>query len=248
MYDADKHTTPRRPWSLRKKLLIFTPLIITVLALALGLGLGLTIGRNNDDDNNNDDEDAPPLPSPTTRLPWTPSINSTWQIVLQNRISLPTSASSITPDVDVYDVDLFETDKDTIATLHRLGKKVICYFSGGSYEPGRPDSGDFAQGDLGDALDGWPDERWVRLGSEGIRGIMKGRVELAHEKGCDGVDPDNVDGFVSVLFPSLTFFFLFLSIPPRRWDGCLFVWLTVMMMCEPTAKFERAGLDGAKLH
>jgi hypothetical protein len=46
-------------------------------------------------------------------------------------------------------------------------------------------------------LDGWPGERWLRLGSENVRRIMKGRVELAGQKGCDGVDPDNVDGYVS---------------------------------------------------
>lgn len=33
---------------------------------------------------------------------------------------------------------------------------------------------------------------------------MKNRVDLAHQKGCDAVDVDNVDGYVSVCF----FFFL----------------------------------------
>jgi hypothetical protein len=32
-----------------------------------------------------------------------------------------------------------------------------------------------------------------------VRGIMRKRVEMAGDKGCDGVDPDNVDGYVSVL-------------------------------------------------
>jgi hypothetical protein len=28
---------------------------------------------------------------------------------------------------------------------------------------------------------------------------MRKRVEMAGDKGCDGVDPDNVDGYVSIL-------------------------------------------------
>jgi hypothetical protein len=32
---------------------------------------------------------------------------------------------------------------------------------------------------------------------------MKKRVEMAGNKGCDGVDPDNVDGYVSVLLLEL---------------------------------------------
>ena len=75
---------------------------------------------------------------------------------------------------------------------------MLCYFSAGSYEPGRPDAGEFKEEDLGSELEGWPGERWVRLGSERVRGVMRRRVELASRKGCDGVDPDNVDGFVSI--------------------------------------------------
>ena len=78
-----------------------------------------------------------------------------------------------------------------------MGKKVICYFSAGSYEDWRPDASEFKKEDLGRDLDGWPGEKWLDLDSENVRRVMKGRVELAKEKGCDGVDPDNVDGYVS---------------------------------------------------
>lgn len=198
---------PSQSWSLRRKLLIGGALALALLALALGLGLGLTIGRenNNDDDGNDSGNNASPvptlplLPTPTGDITWKPKVNDTWQIILQSNMILDKDATSVTPDVAVYDIDLFETPAETIATLHRLGKKVICYFSGGSYEPGRPDSGDFQEEDMGKGLEGWPGERWLKLGNENVRGIMKGRVELAGQKGCDGVDPDNVDGFVSWL-------------------------------------------------
>jgi hypothetical protein len=197
---TEKHI--KRPWSLRRKLLLGGLLALIVLGLALGLGLGLTIGRNGGD---NGDDNEPtstptgsPLPTPLGTLPWTPKVNDTWQIVLQNNIELDDDATSVTPDVAVFDIDLFTTPKETIDTLHRLGKKVLCYFSGGSYEPYRPDSGEFEEGDKGETMDGWPDEKWLKLGSENVRKIMKGRVEIASQKGCDGVDVDNVDGYVSV--------------------------------------------------
>lgn len=198
-----------RQWSLRRKIILGVIVAVVVLGLALGLGLGLTIGQDNGDDGN-DNSNGPtptpsssPLPTPNGTINWRPKVNDTWQIILLTNMLLDKDATSVTPDVDVYDIDLFDTPSDTISTLHRLGKKVICYFSGGSYEPGRPDSGDFREEDMGKGLDGWPGERWLKLGSDNVRKIMKGRVELAKQKGCDAVDPDNVDGYVSsaVSFP-----------------------------------------------
>ncbi|KAF2731627.1 hypothetical protein EJ04DRAFT_365375 [Polyplosphaeria fusca] len=197
---AEKGIKPR--WSLRRKLVLGVLAVLVILGLALGLGLGLTIGRNGGDDDGGDDNGGngptptgSPLPTPSGRLPWTPRVNETWQIVLQNNIELDGDAKGVTPDVDVYDIDLFVTPKETIDTLHRLGKRVLCYFSGGSYEPYRPDSDRFQEGDMGSVMDGWPDEKWLKLSSDNVRKIMKGRVELAGQKGCDGVDVDNVDGY-----------------------------------------------------
>ncbi|KAF2273406.1 uncharacterized protein EI97DRAFT_156451 [Westerdykella ornata] len=196
---------PRKPaWSLRRKLLLIALPLVLVIGLALGLGLGLTLGRDHNDDDSDGDNNGPeppsttsppPSPPPTNGTAWKPAVNSTWQIVLQGAISVPQDAKSVTPDVSIFDIDLFDTSKDTIDTLHRLGKKVICYFSAGTFEPRRPDSGQFKGQDIGKALQDWPDEKWLRLGSEDVRRIMKGRVELAREKGCDGIDPDNVDGY-----------------------------------------------------
>ncbi|KAF2006598.1 glycoside hydrolase family 114 protein [Amniculicola lignicola CBS 123094] len=203
----------KAPWSFRRKLLLGAISIVVILGIALGLGLGLTIGRksgdNDNDSDSNDSNPTPtstqsPLPSPTGRLPWTPQVNDTWQIILQNTISLEQDATSVTPDVSIFDLDLFNTPTATISKLHRLNKRVLCYFSGGSYEPGRPDSEEFAEADMGKELKGWPGERWLNLSSAGIRKIMEGRVKLAGEKGCDGVDVDNVDGYQNTNGLSLT--------------------------------------------
>lgn len=93
---------------------------------------------------------------------------------------------------------MFTNSKDTIAHLHALGKRVVCYFSAGSYEPNRPDSSQFQSSDLGGELSGWPGEHWLKLSSSSVRNIMANRIAYAYDKGCDAIDPDNVDGYVGV--------------------------------------------------
>ncbi|KAF1851494.1 glycoside hydrolase family 114 protein [Cucurbitaria berberidis CBS 394.84] len=198
----------KRPWSLRLKLLLGGLAAIIILGLALGLGLGLTIGQNGDDDdgdsNNPPTSTRSPLPSPNTTLPWVPRVNDTWQIILSHPPLLSSNDKATTPNVSIFDIDLFDTPTETIKQLHDLGKKVICYFSAGSYEEWRPDAGQFQPADLGKNLDGWPGEKWLKVGNENVRRIMKSRVEMAKEKGCDGVDPDNVDGYQNKNGLSLT--------------------------------------------
>ena len=96
--------------------------------------------------------------------------------------------------VAIYDIDLFETSKDTIAKLHNNGKKVICYFSAGSYEDYREDSDKFPSSVIGKKMDGW-DEEWLDIRDNRVKNIMKSRLDLAKTKGCDGVEADNVDGY-----------------------------------------------------
>lgn len=127
---------------------------------------------------------------------WQPPVGSTYQIVLSSAIKISNSATSTSPNVDVFEIDMFGNTQNTITKLHNLGKKVICYFSGGSYEPYRPDANQFQQSDLGESMDGWPDERWVDIRSANVRSIMAARIQMAASKGCDAIDPDNMDGYV----------------------------------------------------
>jgi hypothetical protein len=99
--------------------------------------------------------------------------------------------------VDMYDIDLFDTPAETIQALKATGAHVICYFSAGSYENWRADAKQFAKKDLGKNLSGWPGERWLDIRSSNVRKIMKTRMDLAVSKGCEGVDPDNVDGYTN---------------------------------------------------
>jgi len=49
----------------------------------------------------------------------------------------------------------------------------------------------------GRPLDDWPGERWLDIRTENVYSIMKLRLDLAMQKGCDGVEPDNMDGFTN---------------------------------------------------
>ncbi len=138
---------------------------------------------------------APPTTTSTVDAPaadiWQPAPGTSWQWQLEGPID-----SSF--DVDMYDIDLFDTDKSVIDGLHEDGRIVICYFSAGSRENWRPDKDDFPLSVLGNALEGWPDERWLDIRQLDVLGpIMQARLDMAVEKGCDGVEPDNVDGYAN---------------------------------------------------
>ena len=131
---------------------------------------------------------------PTTIAPITtgnwyrPPVLSTWQWQLNGTVNT-------SYNVDIYDIDLFDASEDLIQALQAKNIKVICYFSAGSYEEWRPDATAFESAELGHALDGWPGERWLDIRSSNVLLIMKERLDLAVQKGCDGVEPDNVDGY-----------------------------------------------------
>jgi hypothetical protein len=128
------------------------------------------------------------VPAATTLS--TLSVDTTWQWQLAGDINT-------SYDVDLYDVDLFDAPAATLDTLRTDGRIVICYFSAGSYERWRPDVSDFVATDLGDTLDGFDDERWLDVRSDTVRAVVEGRLERAVERGCDGVEPDNVDGYTN---------------------------------------------------
>jgi hypothetical protein len=180
-------------WSTKKKVLIFGSIAFIIVALGVGLGAGLGIGLKGGDDDNDSGSDegtGTNTTTPTnTTVKWQPAVGVKWQIVLKNPIN---DTSVVAP---IYDIDLFDNDASIISDLHDLGRKVICYFSAGTYEDWRDDASDFDEADLGKNLDDWPGEKWVNVKSTKIRKIMQTRLDLAVKKGCDGVDPDNIDGY-----------------------------------------------------
>jgi hypothetical protein len=129
----------------------------------------------------------PDGPGPSTL--WKPAPGTTWQWQLTGNLDTSVEAQ-------MFDIDLFDNDAATIASLKSQGRVVICYFSAGSFEDWRPDAGDFPQEALGDPMSGW-DELWLDIRHQGVRSVMTARLDLAKSKGCDGVEPDNVDGYAN---------------------------------------------------
>jgi hypothetical protein len=98
----------------------------------------------------------------------------------------------------MYDIDLFDAPQSVIDQLHTDGRIVICYFSAGSWEDWRPDADDFPAGVLGNDLEDWEGEKWLDIRQLDILGpLMSARLDLAVQKGCDGVEPDNIDGYTN---------------------------------------------------
>lgn len=126
--------------------------------------------------------------APITAGDWTrPAADITWQWQLSGAVNAGY-------DVDLYDVDLWTTSDATLRQLQDRGVTVLCYFSAGSGDPHRPDFDRFDAADLGHPLAGFEEERWLDIRSERVWDIMLARLDLAVERGCDGVEPDNVDG------------------------------------------------------
>lgn len=94
----------------------------------------------------------------------------------------------------VYVVDLFETSTTTIESLKSKGIKVVCNFSAGTWEAWAPDQNEFPKSAIGNT-NGSNDERYVNIASPQVRTIMLKRLDLARQKGCLGVDMDNMDGY-----------------------------------------------------
>lgn len=121
---------------------------------------------------------------------YQPDVMATWQWQLQGDVNN-------SYNVDIYDVDLFDTSTPEITALQDQGRKVICYFSAGSYEAWRSDAGTFSQVALGNNLDDWEGERWLDIRLSSVHRIMTTRLALAQSKGCDGVEPDNMDAYTN---------------------------------------------------
>jgi hypothetical protein len=126
---------------------------------------------------------------PAAGSEWRPAPRTTWQWQLSGDID-----TSV--DAEVFDIDLFDTAQETIELLHAQGRRIVCHFSAGSYDVRRPDAGNIPRRVRGASLDPpYASERWLDIRSKVVRTIMEARLDVARAKGCDGVEPDNMDGY-----------------------------------------------------
>ncbi len=135
---------------------------------------------------------ASPTPTPTPPVSgswWKPAIGTSWQ--MQYSGTIDTSLN-----VQAYMLDMFGTSATTISALHARGVKVICYIDGGSWESYTPDAANFPASIIGNAIGGWPDEKWLDIRSKTLLWpIMRARLDLAKQKGCDGIYHDWADSY-----------------------------------------------------
>jgi len=75
---------------------------------------------------------------------------------------------------------------------------VVCYMNAGGWEEWRPDAGEFPTGIIGDDLNDWEVERWLDVRRVDIlASIMEARMDSCRDEGFDGIEPDNIDGFLN---------------------------------------------------
>lgn len=116
---------------------------------------------------------------------------SSWQIQYTGELDLDLEAA-------VFNLDLFDAPQPAVDELHRRGVYLMCYFSAGSSEDWRADFPQFPPEVLGEQMAGWRGEQWLDIRRlDLLAPIMEGRLDLAAQKGCDGVDPDNVNGYTN---------------------------------------------------
>ena len=121
---------------------------------------------------------------------WVPRPHTTWQWQLTTPVDLSVSAK-------MFDIDLFDNSASVVRALHDRGRKVVCYLDAGTYENFRPDRGAFPRSLLGKP-NGWPGERWLDVRQLGaLEPIMRARLRLCANKGFDGIEADNVDGYAN---------------------------------------------------
>ncbi|HEV3091219.1 MAG TPA: endo alpha-1,4 polygalactosaminidase [Candidatus Cybelea sp.] len=127
--------------------------------------------------------------APLSQTRWIPTAGTSYQIQYDGKLDLSN-------DAQVYDLDMFDTSASVVAQLHKMGKRVMCYISVGTWERWRPDAGKFPKSVLGRKDGHWAGERWLDIRQTKIlEPIMSARLALCAKKGFDGVDPDNLDGY-----------------------------------------------------
>jgi hypothetical protein len=132
--------------------------------------------------------DAPSAPPGSW---WKPSVGATWDWQLRSPID-PSF------DVSIYDIDLFDNSSDVVRDLQARGRRVICYVNLGAWEDWRPDAGRFPAAIIGQPYRGFPDENWLDIRAvnyDVLLPIIRDRLDMAVDKGCDAVEPDNMNGY-----------------------------------------------------
>ncbi|MEZ4318915.1 MAG: endo alpha-1,4 polygalactosaminidase [Myxococcota bacterium] len=115
---------------------------------------------------------------------WRPAPGASWHWQL---------VGDVAPDlpVDVAVLDLYGPD----GSIASQQAKVVCSFSAGTAEDWQDDTGAFPWDAVGLPVVNALGVYWVDVRDDGVRQVMAGRLDEAVARGCDGVDPRDLNGF-----------------------------------------------------
>lgn len=180
----------------RRMRLFIIAVTVVILALVIGLAAGLVSRRDTNADESSKFEPNKPL----ARGLWEPNAGDSWEYQTRNRLKskaqLDVRNMERNPSgAAVFDIDLFQNDKELINELHANGTRVICSFSAGTVEIWRPDASYFPAHAQGRAQADHLGARWLNIKDATVQQLMRKRIDLAVHKDCDAVDPTNVDAY-----------------------------------------------------
>jgi len=99
----------------------------------------------------------------------------------------------------IIDIDAFSASRQLVDAFHARGIKVIAYISVGTIENYRPDIALLPPEIIGNIYPAWPDERFLNIREiEKIKPFITSRFDMIKQKGFDGIEPDNMDGYEEV--------------------------------------------------
>lgn len=114
-----------------------------------------------------------------------------WQYQLQGAVDTSVPAKT-------FVIDLFDTPESVVEELKAGGRTVICYVNVGASEDWRADSAALPAEVRGTELADWPGEFWYDVRrTDLLEPFLASRFDLCREKGFDGVEADNVDGWTN---------------------------------------------------
>ena len=155
---------------------------------------------------------APPAEAPAPTPPpaglWQPALDTPWHWMINGALDLndprdmgtvdPNGVPLTTPAPEVYDIDWEYNPASTVAALHALGKKVICYVDVGVYEDYRPDASAFPVEVIGKPDSHWAGSFWADIRrTDVLLPIMRARFQVCKDKGFDAIEPDEIDGYAN---------------------------------------------------
>ncbi|KIZ01753.1 hypothetical protein MNEG_6207 [Monoraphidium neglectum] len=129
---------------------------------------------------------------------WKPPKRIQWQWQL-SPFNYPADLVKGPDRLDMYDVDVFDNTATTIRNIKSRGVRVMCYFEAGTWPSGKVNNPFLSQYPA--RCKGKPyeppytDELWLDITCPEVLNITRKILDLAVTKGCDGVEPDNVQGF-----------------------------------------------------